>query len=377
MRFFSHFSVLVVTAALAPPSLNYVGNIVRLAGSYGASGAGSGDGGPATSATFNSPVSVAVDNVHKKLYVADDVDCVVREIDLTSGIISTLPLLGGPLTFIHKILYVASTGDLFVTRDSDSPPSVYKYTYPFTSAPVTYDSTRTDSVAVDASGNFYYTNVLQGAVYLYYPSTASSNTVLNLQYPRGLSLDPTGTYLYFGGSERNQVYQYTISSGTINPIAGQRNVRGSTGDGGLAVNALFYYPQTTAVDSSGNVYFCDDSAAVRYIDMSSGKIYTVAGQVGVKGSAGDGGPATSALLGGNGDIDIAFDEVRNAMYVVDKPNKVVRAVTITFQTYPSGQPSEQPSVQPSRQPTAQPSQQPTQQPTLHPTVHLTRRYLTH
>ena len=49
----------------------------------------SGDGGPATAATFNGPKGIAVDG-HGDLYIADTENQVIRHIDASSGIIQTL-----------------------------------------------------------------------------------------------------------------------------------------------------------------------------------------------------------------------------------------------------------------------------------------------
>ena len=63
------------------------GVIVTIAGT-GAEGY-SGDGGPATEATFNQPYSLQVDG-NGDVYVVDRLNYVVRKIDAATGIISTV-----------------------------------------------------------------------------------------------------------------------------------------------------------------------------------------------------------------------------------------------------------------------------------------------
>src|SRR5437667_8869111 len=74
---------------------------------------------------------------------------------------------------------------------------------------------------------------------------------------------------------------------------------GSSGDGGLAINAQLSDPRGVAVDGAGNLFFVDfGNARIRKVS-SSGIITTVAG--GGSAFPGDGGPATSAqLLGPEG-----------------------------------------------------------------------------
>jgi sugar lactone lactonase YvrE len=67
-----------------------------VAGTLGQGGAFAGDGGPATSASLNFPLSVAIDDAGN-LYIADTYNHRVRRVDATSGIITTLAGEGGRL----------------------------------------------------------------------------------------------------------------------------------------------------------------------------------------------------------------------------------------------------------------------------------------
>ena len=69
------------------------GVIVTIAGT-GAEGY-SGDGGPATEATFNQPYSLQVDG-NGDVYVVDRLNYVIRRIDAATGIISTVAGTGEP-----------------------------------------------------------------------------------------------------------------------------------------------------------------------------------------------------------------------------------------------------------------------------------------
>ena len=81
----------------------------------------------------------------------------------------------------------------------------------------------------------------------------------------------------------------------ISTIAGT-GTAGYSGDGGQATSAAIKYPHGIALDSSGNVYFSDNSNyRVRKITTSTGIISTYAG-TGSTIYSGDGDQATAAGL---------------------------------------------------------------------------------
>lgn len=87
----------------------------------------------------------------------------------------------------------------------------------------------------------------------------------------------------------------------ITTVAGN-GINAYSGDGGVATDAAFNFPSSVAVDASGNLFIADQgNYRVRKVDALTGIITTIAG-TGVYGYSGDGGPATSAELGGAYDI---------------------------------------------------------------------------
>lgn len=104
----------------------------------------------------------------------------------------------------------------------------------------------------------------------------------------------------------------------IETVAGTLN----TGDGGPATSALLGNIQGVAVDRSGNLYISDtDNHRVRKID-TSGVITLVAG-TGTAGFGGDGGPAAKASL--NLPYGLVVDAAGN-IYVADLGNNRVRRI---------------------------------------------------
>ena len=94
------------------------------------------------------------------------------------------------------------------------------------------------------------------------------------------------------------------------------------GDGGLARDAGVGEPYGLTIGPDGSLYFCDIAFhVIRRVDKE-GRISTVAGS-GKKGYAGDGGPATQALL--SEPYEIKFD-ADGTMYFVEMVNNLVRKV---------------------------------------------------
>ena len=125
------------------------------------------------------------------------------------------------------------------------------------------------------------------------------------------------------------------ADGRIRTVAGpvtEIQSCGYSGDGGPATSAQLGSEQNVLhLDSKGNIFIADlFNHRVRRVDAATGIITTFAGS-GPGGSgdhqgggfAGDGGPATEALL--SGPSDIAFDSRRN-MCIADVGNFSVRCV---------------------------------------------------
>jgi len=137
----------------------------------------------------------------------------------------------------------------------------------------------------------------QGAVVL---SDPGGNALLSI------SLDAAGTEPLVGFGP------------TISTFAG----RGTGGDGGQATSALLSGPTGITVDGFGNHYIADPKAnKVRKV-TPAGVISTFAG-TGTAGFAGDGGPATNAML--SGPMAVLVDGA-GFVYITDTGNNVVRMV---------------------------------------------------
>ena len=267
----------------------------------------SGDSGPATDAELNYPQSVAVDSAGD-LFIVDTWNNAVREVNHTSGLITTVAGNGygsyfgdnGPATDAELDnptgVAVDSAGDLFIAD-----------TYNNRVREVNHATGRITTVAGNAYEGYFGDNG---------PATDAE-----LSNPSGVALDANGD-LFIADSSNNAVREVNHTTGTITTVAGN-GYGGYFGDNGPATDANLNYPTAVAVDSGGDLFIADsNNAAVREVNHASGAITTVAGN-GYGGYFGDNGPATDAEL--SNPSNIAVDSAGD-LFIADTYNNRVRGV---------------------------------------------------
>jgi hypothetical protein len=277
------------------------GNITTLAGTPGSCGYG-GDGGAATSAQLDWPTKVAL--YAGNVYIADFQNCVIRQVDAT-GNIST---------------FAGTPGTCKYGGDGGAATSAYLY-YP-------------EGVAVDSSGNVYIAdvfnyrirevsggiiNTVAGNGTAGYSGDGGLATSAEVNQPRDVAVDALGNlYIADDGNSRIRMVN---TSGVISTFAGNGS-SGYSGDGVLATTASLYYPIGVVVDAIGDVLIADmGNSRIRWVD-GQGIIHTVAGD-GTYGFSGDGGLGTSAML--TYPYGVGVDPSGN-IYLDDGANNRVRMV---------------------------------------------------
>jgi sugar lactone lactonase YvrE len=153
-----------------------------------------------------------------------------------------------------------------------------------------------------------------------------------LNHPSGIALDAAGN-LYIADTRNDRIRRVDAATGLVATVAGN-GVRGSSGDGGLAVLAEIYYPRRVEVDGAGNLFIAEDER-IRRVDAVSGIISTLAGD-GMLGFHGDGGPAALAGLGdprgmafdAAGDLLVASWEA-GRVRKIDLPVEITATATAT------------------------------------------------
>jgi len=318
----------------------------------------SGDGGPATSAQLNYPSGVAVDSAGN-LYIGDSNNSRVRKVS-GNGIITTVagngtpsgysgdggPATSAQLGYLGLGVAVDGVGNLYIADSSNSRVREVSSSGiittlagtgtggysgdggPATGAQLSYPS----GVAVDSTGNLYISDtgnflvrkVSPGGIIVTVASGAGNGgdggAATSASFiPYGVAID-SGANLYIADGQDNSVRRVS-SDGIITTVAGNRNRGSYSGDDGPATSAPLATPNGVTVGNGGDIYIADiENARVRKVSPS-GIITTVAG--GGNGGLGDGGPATSAFLGGP--TGVAVDSTGN-LYIADDGNSRVRKV---------------------------------------------------
>jgi hypothetical protein len=277
------------------------GNITTFAGN-GVQGF-LGDGGPATSASLNTPTSVAVHS--GTVYIADSGNNVIRVV--SGGTIST---------------FAGSTAGVGGYSGDGGPASAALLSFP-------------RGVAVDSTANVYIADtrnhVVREVVGGIITSVAGNGqqgffgdngpaTAASLDSPSSIAIDRSGN-IFITDTHNQRIRE--VSGGRISTFAGD-GAQGFLGEGTPAVIAAIDSPLGLGADNFGNIYIADsNNYRVRRVD-TSGTITTVAAN-GQQGFSGDNGPPLEASL----DTPSAVLPVNGHFLIADKNNQRVRQVDST------------------------------------------------
>ncbi len=268
----------------------------------------SGDNGQATAAEMCHPAGIALDN-SGHLFIADLGNNRIRELNLSTGVITTI------------------AGDGTEGFSGDNGPAIAA------------ELNQPQDVAVDNAGHLFIADWLNSRVRDVNLSSGTITTVAGgategysgdngqataaeLSYPDGVAVDNAGR-LIIADAGNSRVREVNLSTGVISTIAGN-GTEGSSGDNGPATQAELNGPSFMATDTAGDLFIGDfGSQRIREVNFSTGLISTVAGN-GTGGYSGDNGPALDAEFcnPGCGAVDSAGN-----LYIADCLNNCVRVVT--------------------------------------------------
>ncbi|MEO6741649.1 MAG: HYR domain-containing protein [Chthoniobacteraceae bacterium] len=249
---------------------------------------------------FNRPNGAAVD-ASGNVYVADSTNHTIRKIT-PSGAVST---------------FAGSPG---IAGSTDGTGSAARFNSPY-------------SLAVDSSGNVFVADTANNTIRTitaggvvstlagsagFSGSTDGTGGGARFNTPYGIAVDSSGT-AYVTDTTNSTIRKIT-SAGVVTTLAGSAGANGTSDGTGSA--ARFFYPVGLGVDSGGNVYVADDrNCAVRKI-TAAGVVTTLAGDLGIQGTA-DGTGSVAKFRFPKG---LALDSAAN-IYVADNGNHTIRKVT--------------------------------------------------
>ena len=269
-----------------------------------------GDGRPGLSDTqVNNPYGVVI-GPDGALYFCDLDNQVIRRLDLTSGVTTTVAGNGergyagdggqaveASLNMPHEIRFDRD-GDLYIVeRDSHIVRSV--------------DMTTGIISTVAGTG-------LEG-----FSGDGGPATEAQLNRPHSIAFAPDGRLLICDiGNHR--IRRVDVAANTIETFAGTGE-RAPTPDGAPLDGTPLNGPRAMAISPDGQLYLAlREGNAIHRIDLATETIHHVAG-TGEQGYTGDGGPAVAATLAGPKGLGYANE----TLYIVDTENHVIREVDLS------------------------------------------------
>jgi len=320
------------------------GFVYTVAGSAAGTAGNSGNGGAAGSALLDDPEGVKVSG--NGLYIADTVNCQVREVAKTTGTQwGTIAMTADDIYTVSGrssgLCSVGTDGKTATSSDLNAPAGVDTGNGGQLYIADT-NNNRVQEVAFTAHTEFGQAMTV-GFVYTIVGSAAGTGgfsgdggaaTSALLKGPVSTALDASGNLLV-ADTANNRIRQVTAATAVISTSAGNGFTLATTGDGGPATQAGLNNPYGAAADAQGNLYIADaasnriqEIAAAGHtqwgIAMTAGSVYTVAGAArGGAGADGDGGSATSAHL--NDPLAVAVDPAGN-LFIADANNNRIQKV---------------------------------------------------
>ncbi len=257
----------------------------------------SGDGGPATAALVNTPFNIAFDP-HGNLHIADGANYVIRKVD-TSEIITTVA--GN-----HTTGYFNGNGiAALASKIGASGIAFDRYGNLY----IADGNTRLRKV--DLAG-IITTPAGNGSVG--FAGNGGQATNASFEGVVGVCVDTFGN-IYIADKINNQVRKVNATTGIVSAYVGT-STAGFSGDGGQATACKLNGPNAVRIDPQGNVIVVDqNNNRIRKVNKATGVITTIVGSSSAGGFAGDGGPATAAVMAFP--ADVAWDRFGN-MFIADK-----------------------------------------------------------
>lgn len=245
-----------------------------------------GDGIPATAATLVSPVGVGVD-AKDNIYITEYFGGRVRRIDAASGLITTIAGTGGvagdsgnggPATAATfgdiRGIAVDAAGNVFIA--SPQARQIRRIDAATGRIDAFASGFAAWNIDLDAAGNLYAIDINLGRVLRIAASNGSATLVAGGGGSNGESVPATsatittsfgvavdaGGNVWIAETDRHRIRRVDAASGLIRTVAGT-GAPGYAGDGGPAISALFNRIHDVEVDATGQAMVVADSLNYR------------------------------------------------------------------------------------------------------------------
>lgn len=216
------------------------GIITTIAGSTGGF---TGDGGPATAARMNTPISIVLDPAGN-IYFSDSANRRVRKIS-TAGIITTVAGSGGfSLSGDGGLATAADAAPCWIALGPDG--SLY-----FTDD---YDSRLSGNPRIRKVAVNGIITTVAGTGVSGFSGDGGPATQAQIRSASGVAVDGAGN-IYISDANDSRIRKVD-PSGKITTYAGTGSA-GAQGDGGNAITAQLNWPSGMAIDVNGNLLFVD------------------------------------------------------------------------------------------------------------------------
>ena len=268
----------------------------------------SGDGGLATTATFSNPTMTVATQNASTVYLVDTGNNMIRGITAST------------------ITRYAGTGTAGATGDGGAATAARLQT-PFGAAVAANDdlyiTDRGNSVVRRVTAATSTIDLVAGTYTAGFSGDGGAATAAQLNQPRGITVDGASNIIV-ADTGNGRVRKVTAATGLIDTIAGN-GTAAYGGDGGPPTAASFSTITGVTTDTLGNFYVADtDNHCIRYVNLSTNTVQTIAGIPTQSGYNGDGSFATYALL--SSPSHVVFDRSSGYVYFADDGNRRIRYV---------------------------------------------------
>ena len=284
----------------------------------------SGDGGPATAATFNGIHNLVI-LPNDDILLADSFNHALRKIDAKTGVVTTVA--GSNKMGVNAVIAAATgsgqsgfAGDGGLAKDALFSTLIQIAIDPAKKNLFVADIGNKRVRRIDLESWTIKTVAGYGVGGV--PPDDTIAVTAPLVDPRSVTPDAAGGFYIL---ERNgHALRYVNAKGGIRTVAGT-GIKGLSGDAGPALQATMSGPKYTTLDRDGTVLICDaENHVIRRYDPNTGLVTRVAG-TGKAGDAGVGGDPLQCELRRPHGVTVGPD---NALYITDSYNnrilKIVR-----------------------------------------------------